>query len=111
MTSYNKINGEYSYYSHDLVRIILREEMKYDGLVITDWWMRDDESQIFDNLKTQAYRVRATVDVYMPGAKVHSGEPGVIDGTIFESVKANSLTLAELRYCAKNVIKYILENA
>lgn len=110
MTSYNKINGEYSYYSHDLVRIILREEFGYKGLVITDWWMRDDESKLFENLKTQAYRIRATVDVYMPGAKVHSGEPGVIDGSIFESVKANSLTLAELRYCVSNVIKYILIN-
>ena len=72
--------------------------------------MRDDESKLFENLKTQAYRIRATVDVYMPGAKVHSGEPGVIDGSIFESVKANSLTLAELRYCVSNVIKYILIN-
>ena len=110
MTSYNKINGEYAYYSHDLVRIILREEMKYDGLVITDWWMRDDESKLFDNLKTQAYRIRASVDVFMPGSKVHSLEEGVTDGTIFESVNANSLTLGELRYCAKNVLSFILEN-
>ena len=72
--------------------------------------MRDDESKLFENLKTQAYRIRATVDVYMPGAKVHSGEPGVIDGTIVSSVNANSLTLAELRYCAKNVLIFALKN-
>ena len=110
MTSYNKINGEYAYYSHDLVRIILREEMGFEGLVITDWWMRDGDSPYFDNLSTQAYRVRASVDVYMPGAKVHSGEPGVSDGTIVSSVNANSLTLAELRYCAKNVLRFALKN-
>ncbi len=110
MTSYNKINGEFSYYSHDLVRIILREEMEYDGLVITDWWMRDDSSKLFEELETQAYRIRATVDVYMPGSKIHSGNPGVIDGTIFKSVEANSLKLSELRYCAKNVLSFILRN-
>ena len=42
--------------------------------------------------------------------KVHSGEPGVSDGTIVSSVNANSLTLAELRYCAKNVLRFALKN-
>ena len=49
----------------------------------------------------------------LPGkvaVKVHSGEPGVSDGTIVSSVNANSLTLAELRYCAKNVLRYALKN-
>ena len=84
--------------------------MGFEGLVITDWWMRDGDSPYFDNLSTQAYRVRASVDIYMPGAKVHSGEPGVSDGTIVSSVNANSLTLAELRYCAKNVLRFALKN-
>ena len=109
MTSYNKINGEFSFYNHDLVRIILREEMNFDGLVITDWWMQDDESKIFDNLKKQAYRIRATVDVYMPGSGGTREEPGVSDGTLLYSYEKNAITLGEIRYCAKNVLALCLK--
>lgn len=37
MTSYNKINGEFTYYNHGLIKILLREEMGFNGLIITDW--------------------------------------------------------------------------
>lgn len=110
MTSYNKINGEYTYYSHDLVRIILREELGYDGLVITDWWMRDDESKIFTDLKKQGYRIRASVDVYMPGSTGDKDNPGESDGTLLYSYNKGAITLAEIRYCAKNVLSFILND-
>ena len=109
MTSYNKINGIFSYYNYDLVKVILRDEFIYDGLIITDWWMRDDESLLFKDLYTQAYRIRATVDVYMPGCKGLSKEKGEIDGTLKYSYEKGSITLAEIRYCAKNVLKFILK--
>ena len=109
MTSYNKINGEWAYYNHDLVRIILRDEMHFDGVVITDWWMQDSESVLFDNLKKQAYRIRATVDVYMPGSGGTRDNPGVSDGTLLYSYQHQAITLDEIRYCAKNVLKLCLK--
>ena len=36
MTSYNKVNGEWSYYNYDLVTSILRGEWGCDGWIITD---------------------------------------------------------------------------
>ena len=51
MTSYNKLNGVYAYYNYDLVNVVLREEFGFNGLVMTDWWMKDDFSLIFAGLK------------------------------------------------------------
>jgi beta-glucosidase len=109
MTSYNKVNGEFSYYNHDLVATILRKEWGYDGLVITDWWMRAAESPLFENLRTQAYRVRATVDVYMPGSTGTWDNPGVSDGTLLDSLHNGGIKLSEIRFCAKNVLKLCLK--
>ena len=110
MTSYNKINGEYAYYNHDLVRIILREEFKFKGLVITDWWMRPGESPLFENVIGHGYRVRATVDVFMPGSRGSREEPGESDGTLLSSLENKGITLSEVRYCAKQVIRFSLEH-
>ena len=67
MTSYNKINGVWSHYNYDLAETVLRNEWGFDGVVITDWWMRRAESPEFEGVKDNAYRVRAGVDVLMPG--------------------------------------------
>ena len=110
MTSYNKINGEYTYYSYDLVNLILKTEWNYKGLVITDWWMRDDKSKLFDNLETQSYRVRAGVDVYMPGSHGNRLIPGKSDKTLLNSLHNNGITLAEIRSCAKRVLELCIKH-
>ncbi|NLJ17708.1 glycoside hydrolase family 3 C-terminal domain-containing protein, partial [Globicatella sulfidifaciens] len=40
MSSYNKINGVWAHYHFDLATEILRNEWKYQGCILTDWWMR-----------------------------------------------------------------------
>ena len=37
MSSYNKINGTYTSESHDLLTKILRDDLKFQGYVMTDW--------------------------------------------------------------------------
>ena len=109
MTSYNKVNGEFAYYNEELVSIILRKEIGYDGLVMTDWWIREGVCNYDANLKTQAYRIRAKVDLYMPGSRGDRDNPGVSDGTLQSSYNAKSISLKEIRDSAKNVLKLCLK--
>lgn len=104
MTSYNKINGVWGHYNYDLVTTVLRNEWGYEGNVMTDWWMRKSKSPEFpSSVSCQAYRVRAQVDVLMPGGS-RKGER-TPDGTMKKSYnKKNGITLGELQRSAVNVL-------
>lgn len=109
MTSYNKVNGVWSHYHYDLVTTILRQEWGYRGNVLTDWWMRKAVSPEFPALRNSAYRVRAQVDVLMPGGENFSTKKYVFDEQLLESLGKNEgLTRAELQRTAKNVLNFIL---
>lgn len=109
MTSYNKINGVWSHYNYDLVTTVLRGEWKYEGNIVTDWWMKRSPSPEFPEMKDNAYRVRAQVDVLMPGnenpqSPVKDYEN---DGTLLETFgKPDGITRGELQRTAKNVLTF-----
>ena len=108
MTSYNKINGVWGHYHFDLCNTILRREWGFDGLVITDWWMRSSKSPEFPSMRDNAYRVRAGVDVLMPGGnRVGKRKP---DGTLLKTCgKPDGITLGELQQTAMHVLKLCME--
>ncbi|MEV7971633.1 glycoside hydrolase family 3 N-terminal domain-containing protein [Cellulomonas sp. NPDC089187] len=107
MTSYNKINGVWAHYHHDLVTTVLREEWGYDGLVMTDWWMQPATDPDFPALTNDAYRVRAQVDVLMPGGKDFGTDHG--DGSLLTSLTAEEgITLAEVQRTAQTVLRFVL---
>lgn len=111
MTSYNKINGVWGHYNYDLVTTILRGEWGYEGNVMTDWWMRSSKSPEFPNsVSDQAYRVRAGVDVLMPGGgRAGKRKP---DGTMKKSFKKeDGITLGELQRTAKHVLRFAMEKS
>lgn len=109
MTSYNKINGVWSHYNYDLVTTVLRKEWGYEGNVMTDWWMQKSASPEFPSIKDNAYRVRAQVDVLMPGGK-HSAKKYKSDGTLLATIgKTDGITRAELERTARNVLNLILK--
>lgn len=109
MTSYNKINGVWSHYNYDLVTTVLRKEWGYEGNVMTDWWMQKSASPEFPSVKDNAYRVRAQVDVLMPGGK-HSAKKYKSDGTLLATIgKTDGITRAELERTARNVLNLVLK--
>ena len=64
----------------------------------------------FPRLRNNAYRVRARVNVLMPGGKSifdHSRKP---DGTLLETYgKPEGITLGEMQLCAETVLKCVME--
>ena len=109
MTSYNKVNGVWSHYHYDLVTTILRKEWGYQGNVMTDWWMKKAVSPEFPALRNSAYRVRAQVDVLMPGGDAYTQQKYVFDREQLESLdQPEGLTRGELQRSARNVLQFIL---
>ncbi len=110
MTSYNKINGVWSHYNYDLVTTVLRKEWGYEGTVITDWWMQKSKSPEFPLLRNNAYRVRAQVDVLMPGDFGHMAKKYKADRSLRKTLGLeDGITKGELRRTAKNVLRLVLK--
>ena len=103
MTSYNKINGVWGHYNYELCERILRREWNYEGMVMTDWWMRSSKSPEFPEMCDQAYRVRSGVNVLMPGGK-RTGKHKP-DGTLLKTFgKIDGITSGEMQRTAMFVL-------
>ena len=109
MTSYNKINGVWAHYHYDLVATILRNEWGYKGNVMTDWWMQYRRSPEFPKIRDNGYRVRAWVDVLMPGGR-YIDPLKRPDGTLLASLgKDGGITLGEIQAAAGRILQHIID--
>ena len=86
MLSYNKLNGDYTQQSQGLLTTVLRDEWGFDGLVMTDWGVKDNTVKA----------AKAGNDLMEPGrqveidrllAAVNSGE---ISQEVLDHISANS---------------------
>ncbi len=111
MTSYNLINGVWGHYNYELCTRVLREEWGYEGNVMTDWWMRKSKSQEFPEMCDQAYRVRAQVDLLMPGG----GRVCIVkkpDGTLLKTLGKNEgITYGEMQRSAMNILRFAMNSS
>ncbi len=103
MTTYGPVNGIWTAGNYDLNTTILREEWKYQGMVMTDWWTRindEGEAAARDNL---AAMVRAQNDVYMvtqDALTFSDNQP--------KALKNGALTRAELVRNAANICRFLI---
>ena len=91
MSSYNKLNGEYTQQSHGLLTTVLRDEWGFDGIVMTDWGTKEGTVKA----------VNAGNDLMEPGMQVE------ID-RIIEAVKAGEISQAVLDRNVRNMLEYIV---
>ncbi len=64
MTSYNKVNGEYAGQSKELIDGLLRKQLGFKWLVMSDWW------SLFDPVKA----IKSGLNIDMPGHEEESVE-------------------------------------
>ncbi len=92
MSSYNKLNGDYTQQSHDLLTKVLRDEWGFNGIVMTDW----------GNKANTVKAVKAGNDLMEPGAQ------NEID-RIVEGVKSGAISEVELDTNVRRILEYIVK--
>ena len=91
MSSYNKLNGEYTQQSHGLLTTVLRDEWGFGGIVMTDWGTKEGTVKA----------VKAGNDLMEPGTQVE------ID-RIVAAVNAGEISQDELDRNVRNMLEYIV---
>lgn len=105
MTSYNRINGVSACYHYPLVSGVLRREWGFEGLIMTDWWMIYEPSAYFPALKNDPARIRAGVNVLMPGNRSQRDRRVHNDPETLAALHAGLLTRGELEENARYVLE------
>ncbi|WP_294217464.1 glycoside hydrolase family 3 protein [uncultured Chryseobacterium sp.] len=105
MTSYNKINGVYASENKDLLTGILRDEWKFGGLVMTDWfggYGSEDEVRA-NKVSDVAAQINAGNDWLMPGT------PQQVEAVV-RQVKSGKLKKSAMDESAGRILKMIVQS-
>jgi len=105
MTSYNQINGEYAGESKYVITDLLRNQLGFKGLVMSDWW------SVWDPEKTMT----SGMDLEMPGERIIDNPDLIAMGDIFvrsnakRLLKESKVAETDIDRMAKHVIALSLE--
>ena len=92
MSSYNKLNGDYTQQKHGLLTTVLRDEWGFDGIVMTDWGVKEGTVKA----------AKAGNDLMEPGRQVE------ID-RLLAAVNAGEITQEELDRNVRRMLQYIVK--
>ena len=92
MSSYNKLNGEYTQQKEGLLTTVLRDEWGFDGIVMTDWGVKDNTVKA----------AKAGNDLMEWGKQVE------ID-RILTAVNSGEISQEELDRNVRNMLNYIVK--
>ncbi|HEY4169637.1 MAG TPA: glycoside hydrolase family 3 C-terminal domain-containing protein [Reyranella sp.] len=92
MSSYNRLNGLFTAESEWLLTTVLRDEWRYDGVVVSDWF----------GSHSTAPTVNAGLDLEMPGPTRDRG------AKLITAVEADEVSAATIRQRALNVLRLLV---
>ncbi|MDO4599319.1 MAG: glycoside hydrolase family 3 C-terminal domain-containing protein [[Ruminococcus] gnavus] len=92
MTSYNEVNGVYANENEHLLKEILRNEWKFDGIVVTDWGASNDH--------VKGVACRSNLEMPAPGLDAAR--------EILAAVEAGRLSMEELDQCIDDLLDAVL---
>ncbi|MBQ0039057.1 MAG: beta-glucosidase, partial [Treponema sp.] len=109
MSSYNLINGVQAASNYELCQTILRDDWKYEGLVMTDWWATcNDCAEGGDSdVEQVSQMIRSRNDVYM----ICQNDKAELDGNgddLRDSLKSGKIKRSELQRCARDVVAFMI---
>lgn len=92
MSSYNEVNGIYANENKHLLKEILRDEWKFDGIVVTDW----------GGSNSHVEGVKAGSNLEMPAPGFDSARE------IVEAIENGSLSMEELDKCVDDLLDAVV---
>ena len=101
MTSYNQVNGEWAGQSEYVINQLLKKELGFKGLVMTDWW------SVYDPQKV----IKSGLDLEMPGHAIDQIPDLKKVGDIYvrsnaaRLIKEGKVTEADINRMAKTVMR------
>ncbi len=91
MSAYNRLNGTFCSENKWLLSDVLRDEWKYDGLVMTDWGGNND----------RVLGIKAMNDLEMPG------DSSICRKWLLDAVNEGRLDIKDLDKCVRNVLNLV----
>lgn len=91
MTAYNQINGEWAGQSNYVINELLREQLGFKNLVMTDWWSVNDVEKV----------VRSGQDLEMPG--------GETMGELKSLLASNSVEISDIDRMCESILKVFFQ--
>jgi len=101
MTSYNQVNGEWAGQSSYVINQLLKKELGFKGMVMTDWWSVYDPEKV----------IKSGMDLEMPGEAIKEIPDLAIIGDIYlrtntaRLIKEGKVTEADVNRMAKNTMR------
>ena len=105
MTSYNPVNGNWAASNYELVTRVLRNDIGFEGVVMTDWWARVDDGSGSFCTTLLSGMVHAGNDVYMV-----TSDSAAHEDDLRESLANGTLKRSELQACAYRLCAFALDS-